>query len=129
MKVYTQATIEIAGEEVPQGSYTELPEALLPNFAGKVAYIKDGALRVPRHVNDLAALIAGLTSCDLPQQKLLLERHCEAFDRHHIEAKWKEWEKRTAALERITGMSREEAEQEASRELHLLAIMENRRDF
>lgn len=126
MKVYTQATIEIAGEAVPQGSYIELPETLLPEFAGRVAYINDGVLRVPRHVNDLAALIAGLTSDDPLQQKLLLERHCEAFDRHHIGAKWKEWEKRTAVLERTKGMSREEAEQEAARELHLSAFLADR---
>lgn len=48
MKVYTQATIEVAGHDDPKGTMMDIPDALLPSFADKVAYLADGELRTPR---------------------------------------------------------------------------------
>lgn len=47
MKVYTQATIEVAGHDVPKGTFIDIPETLIPSIAGKVAYLADGKFRTP----------------------------------------------------------------------------------
>lgn len=124
MKVYTQATIEVAGHKVPKGTFIDIPETLLPSLAGKVAYLLDGGLRTPRNVDDLEALIVGLTADNLALQRLLLRRHCEAFDQNHIRGRWNAWERKTAAMVLDEGMSRGAAERDAARDLNLLAFLE-----
>ncbi|AJY69783.1 hypothetical protein RW64_09345 [Geobacter sulfurreducens] len=127
MKVYTQATIEVAGHDVPKDTFMDISEALLPSLAGKVAYLADGGLRTSRNVDDLEALIVGLTADDLALQRLLLMRYCEAFDQNHIGGRWNAWELNTAAMVLNEGMVREEAELEAARDLNLLAFLEEYR--
>lgn len=124
MRVYTQACIEVAGHDVQKGTFIDIPEALLPSLVGKVAYLADGELRTPRNVDDLEALIVGLTADDLALQRLLLMRHCEAFDQNHIGGRWRAWERKTAAMVRNEGMSQGDAEREAARDLNLLAFLE-----
>ncbi len=65
MKVYSLEAIEVAEEQIPQGSFIDIPVDTLPDLVGKVAYIMNGKLRVPRHVKSLETLIAGLTDDDL----------------------------------------------------------------
>lgn len=126
MRVFTFVEIEIDGAGVPQGNFIEIHEAALPGLSGKVAYIKDGVLRVPRHVESLEALIVGLTADDLVLQKQQLLKHCQAFGGRNIGNRWKEWEKRAEALMDNGGISREEAETEAARKLNLLAFLNDR---
>lgn len=127
MKVYTQATIEVAGHDVPKGTFIDIPETLLPSFAGKVAYLADGELRTPRNVDDLEALLVGLTADDLALQRLLFRRHCESIDQNLIGGRWRAWERKTAAMVLNEGMSRGEAEREATRDLNVLAFLEESR--
>ena len=125
MKVFTLLPIEIVEKQVPQGTFLEISETDLSDLKGKVAYIKEGTLFVPRHVGDLASVIVGLTTEDLVLQKQLLSRHCQAYDSNYIHNKWEEWEKRAEALERDKGVSREEAKFEAAKELNLLAFLDD----
>jgi hypothetical protein len=126
VKVYTHATINIDGKDVPKGSFVDILEYSLPELTGKVAYIKNGQLHVPRFVESLESLIAGLTSDDLVEQKRLLLLHCLDLSSRNIVTKWKEWEKRVAAMVN-EGISRDEAEVEAARKLNLLAFLDERR--
>lgn len=127
MKLYTLAKVGVSEKEVPQGSFIDISEAILPGLTGKGAYIKDGVLRVPCFVESLETLIVGLTADDLVLQKQLLLKHCQAFGSRNIGNKWKEWEKRVAAMELNGGISRDEAEFEAARKLNLLAFLADRR--
>jgi hypothetical protein len=60
-----------------------------PEF--KIWLTQGGELRTTGICEDLAAEIENITAFDLPLQRDLLERHCEAFDRHHISSRWEEW--------------------------------------
>lgn len=125
VKVFTLMAIEIAEKQVPQGSFIDISETDLSDLKGKVAYIKDRTLIVPRHVGDLASLIVGLTTEDLLTQQQLLLRHCQAYDSMYISNKWDEWEKRVAALERDKGLCRKDAEFEAANSLNLMAFLDD----
>ncbi|MBK5275612.1 MAG: hypothetical protein JJE30_11240 [Desulfuromonadales bacterium] len=128
MKVYALATIEVANKEVPQGSFIDISETDLPDFSGKIAYIKDGVLRVPRHVASLEELIVGLTTDDLVMQKQFLIKHCQSFNGKSIQDRLIAWTKRAASIELDKHVSKKEAEIEAARELNLLAFLDDRQD-
>jgi hypothetical protein len=113
------------------GRIIEIPPALLEKLQGKVTPLsqpeawltENGELRTRGVLLDLAATIVGLTSDNLPLQRNLLARHCEAYDRHHIEQLWELWEERAAVMEHDGGLSRHEAECQAAERLHLLAFL------
>lgn len=126
MKICALAPIEVEEKEVPKGSFIDIPETDLPRLSGKIAYIKDGVLRVPLHVASLEDLIVGLTSDDLVMQKEFLTKHCQAFDGKSIHNRWKELIKRAATIEHDKQVSKDEAEIEAARELNLLAFLDDR---
>jgi hypothetical protein len=86
-----------------------------------------GDLMTSGHFPDLETEIAKLTMDNLPLQRQLLEQHCESFDRHHIGDRWEEWEERAAIMEYDGGLTREEAEIEAARQMNLLAFMAERK--
>lgn len=119
---------------IPAGRIIEIPPALLEKLQGKVTPLSQpeawltetGELRTRGVVPDLAAAIVGLTSDNLPLQRELLTRHCEAYDRHHIEHLWAQWAERAAIMECDGGLSRHEAEYRAAERLHLLAFLEDR---
>ena len=126
MKVFTLEAIEVAEEQIPQGSFIDIPVDILPDLVGKVAYIMNGKLRVPRHIKSLETLIAGLTSEDLELQKQMLLQYCQPFAPNHIHNKWNEWEKMASAMQSNEGLSREEAELEAAKKMNLIAFLEDR---
>jgi hypothetical protein len=126
MKVFTLVEIEIAEEQIPRGSFIDIPVDTLPDLIGKVAYIMNGKLRVPRHVKSLETLIAGLTSEDLELQKQMLLQYCQPFSPNHIHNKWDEWEKMASAMQSNEGISRDESELEAANKLNLMAFLEDR---
>ena len=119
---------------IPAGRIIEIPPALLKRLQGKVTPLSqpeawltnNGELRTRGVVHDLAAAIVGLTSDNLPLQRELLTRHCEAFDRHHIEHLWEQWAERAAIMEHDGGLSRQDAEYQAAERLHLLAFLDIR---
>jgi len=119
---------------IPAGRIIEIPPALLKRLQGKVTPLSqpeawltnNGELRTRGVVHDLAAAIVGLTSDNLPLQRELLTRHCEAFDRHHIEHLWEQWAERAAIMEHDGGLSRQDAEYQAVERLHLLAFLDIR---
>lgn len=124
---------------IPAGRVIEISPALLEKLKGKVepitslqepkAWLADsGELRTQGAIDDLAAVIVGLTADNLPLQRELLGRHCEAYDRHHICRLWELWEERAAILEHDGGLSREDAEYQAAERLHLLAFLVIRAD-
>jgi hypothetical protein len=121
---------------IPAGRIIEIPPALLEKLQGKVtplsqpkAWLNETEeLHTHGVIPDLAAAIVGLTSDNLPLQRELLARHCEAYDRHHIGRLWELWEERAAIMEHDGGLSREEAECQAAERLHLLAFLIIRAD-
>lgn len=124
---------------IPVGQIIEISPVLLEKLKGKVeaisspqapeAWLTDaGKLRTRGVIDDLAAVIVGLTADNLPLQRELLARHCEAYDRHHIVQLWELWEERAAIMECDGGLSRHEAECRAAERLHLLAFLVIRAD-
>ena len=122
---------------IPAGQIIEIPQVLLEKLKGKVevitspqepkAWLTDtGELRSRGVIDDLASVIVGLTADNLPLQRELLTRHCEAYDRHHIEYIWESWEERAAVMEHDGGLSRHAAEYQAAERLHLLAFLDIR---
>jgi hypothetical protein len=120
---------------IPVGQIIEIPPALLEKLRGKVAEIScqpeawltdKGELRTRGVVPDLAAAIVGLTTDNLALQRELLSRHCEAYDRNHIQHLWAQWAERSAIMEHDGGLSRHEAEYQAAERLHLLAFLDIR---
>lgn len=121
------------GEIIPPGSIIELPEHILPqlegyivpadNYTPKAWLTESGELRTNGYIPDLAGEIVKLTTGNLPLQRELLQRHCEGFDSYRIQHKWELWEERAAILEHDGGMTRQEAEQEAAKLLHLTAFI------
>lgn len=90
----------------------------------KVWLTETGELRTSGHIDDLAGEIVKLTADNLPQQRHLLTRHCEAFDKQHIWKRWEDWRERAAILEYQERFTRKEAELEAARRLNLLAFLD-----
>lgn len=120
---------------IPAGQIIEIPPALLEKLRGKVAAIPSqseawltdsGELRTKGVFDDLAAEIVRLTPDNLPLQRELLTRHCEAYDRNHIGHLWELWEERAAIMEHDGGLSRQDAEYQAAERLHLLAFLDIR---
>jgi len=120
---------------IPTGQIIEISPALLEKLKGKVEAIPSpqapeawlteaGELRTRGVIDDLAAVIVGLTADNLPLQRELLARHCEAYDRHHIENLWELWEERAAIMGHDGGLSRHDAEYQAAERLHLLAFLD-----
>jgi hypothetical protein len=106
---------------IPAGRIIEIPPALREKLKGKVevipfpqppeAWLTDiGGLRTRGVIDDLAALIVGLTADKLSLQRELLARHCEAYNRHHIGHLWEQWAERAAIMEYDGGLSRQDAE-------------------
>ena len=119
---------------IPAGQIIEISPTLLEKLKGKVeaipspqaseAWLTDtGELRSRGVIDDLAAVIVGLTADNLPLQRELLAQHCEAYDRHHIGRLWELWEERAAIMEHDGGASRHDAEYQAAERLHLLAFL------
>jgi hypothetical protein len=119
---------------IPVGQIIEISPALLEKLKGKVelipspqepkAWLTDaGELRTRGVVDDLAAVIVGLTADNLPLQRELLSRHCEAYDPHHIVRLWELWEERAAIMLHDGGLSQQDAEYQAAERLHLLAFL------
>lgn len=121
---------------IPAGRIIEIPPALLEKLQGKVTPLSQpeawltetGELRTRGVVPDLVATIVGLTSDNLPLQRELLTRHCEAYDRHHIGRLWELCEDRAAVMVHDGGLSRHDAECRAAERLHLLAFLVIRAD-
>ncbi|WP_298439198.1 hypothetical protein [Geobacter sp.] len=124
---------------IPAGQIIEISPALLEKLNGKVEAISSpqapeawltetGELRTRGVIDDLAAVIVGLTADNLPLQRELLARHCEEYDRHHIGRLWDLWEERAAVMEHDGGLSRHDAECRAAERLHLLAFLVIRAD-
>ena len=124
---------------IPAGRIIEISPALLEKLKGKVeaitslqeprAWLTDtGELRTRGVFDDLPAVIVCLTADNLPLQRELLTRHCEAYDRHHIGRLWELWEERAAVMEHDGGLSRRDAEYQAAERLHLLAFLVIRAD-
>lgn len=124
---------------IPAGQIIEISSALFEKLKGKVeaipfqqepkAWLTDtGELRTQGAIDNLAAVIVGLTADNLPLQGELLARHCEAYDRHHISHLWELWEERVAIMEHEGGLSRNDAEYKAAERLHLLAFLVIRAD-
>jgi hypothetical protein len=124
---------------IPAGQIIEISPALLEKLKGKAEAIpsaqapeawltETGELRTRGMIGDLAAVIVGLTADNLPLQRELLARHCEGYDRHHIEHIWVSWEERAAIMEHDGGLSRRDAEYQAAERLHLLAFLDIRAD-
>jgi len=100
-----------------------LGEHVTPILEAGSAWLINGELRTRGHVQDLAAEICCLTKGDLTLQRKLLKRHCEAYDRNHFWMKVQEWEEKTAIMQYDGGLSKDDAEIEAARILHLLAFL------
>ena len=124
---------------IPTGQIIEISPALLEKLKGKVEALlspqapeawltETGELRTRGVIDDLAAVIVGLTADNLPLQRELLARHCEAYDRHHIDQLGELWEERAAIMEYGGGLSRHDAEYQAAERLHLLAFLDIRAD-
>ena len=74
---------------IPAGQIIEIPPALLEKLKGKVeaipsqapeAWLTDtGELRTRVAIDDLAAVIVGLTADNLPLQRELLARHASEY--------------------------------------------------
>lgn len=86
-------------------------------------------LRISGVVEDLAGAIAGLTENNLPLQRRLLEAHCQAYSPTHLWRLVEQWAKRAEAIEYEGGFSRQQAEEEAARQYHLLAWVGELRHF
>src|SRR6266568_4570705 len=108
---------------IPAGQIIEISPALLEKLRGKVAAIPSqpearltdiGELRTRGVIEDLAAEIVRLTADNLPLQRELLTRHCEAYDRNHISHLWELREERAAIMEHDGGLSRQDAEYQAA---------------
>jgi hypothetical protein len=119
---------------IPKGQIIDISPALLEKLKGKVEAITEpkawltekGELRTQGVFDDLAAEIVRLTKDNLPWQRELLTRHCGDYDQNHIGFLWEAWEERVAIMEHDGGLSRQEAEYEAAKRLHLLAFMDIR---
>lgn len=94
---------------------------------GPEAWISEtGELMIRGPCNDLAATIVKLSAGNLPLQRELLIRHCQAYDKDRIADLWEAWEERAAIMEFDGGLPRSEAEYQAAKRLHLLAFMDGR---
>lgn len=120
---------------IPAGQIIKIPPALLEKLQGKVVaitsqpeiwLIDSSELKIKGVFDDLAAEIVGLTPDNLPLQRELLTRHCEAYDGNHIGHLWELWEERAAIMEHDGGLSRQDAEYQAAECLHLLAFLDIR---
>jgi putative DNA primase/helicase len=85
-----------------------------------------GELMTRGSCSDLAATIVRLSADNLPLQRELLTRHCQAYDKDRIADLWEAWEERAAIMEYDGGLPRREAEYQAAKRLHLLAFMVDR---
>ncbi|MEA5113350.1 MAG: hypothetical protein VB050_04920 [Geobacteraceae bacterium] len=90
MQVITVTTLVLPGGEIPPGSVIKIPDHFLPRLAGKVepigkqVWLEGDDLRTKGYVPDLSGEIVKLTEGNLPLQKILLRRHCEEYDHHHL---------------------------------------------
>ncbi len=97
-----------------------------PEAISDTATIEDGELKLLSPVDNLAAVIVGLTQNDLKLQKQMLIRHCQQYAPETHFWKLKEmWEERAAILEYDGGLTRHEAELEAAKMYHLLAFLDD----
>jgi putative DNA primase/helicase len=95
--------------------------------AGPEAWLSEtGELMTRGSCDDLAAEIVRLSADNLALQRELLTRYCKAYDQKHIADLWEAWEERAAIMEYDGGLSRQEAEYQAAKRLHLLAFMDGR---
>jgi putative DNA primase/helicase len=86
-----------------------------------------GELMILGPCDDLAAAIVKLSADNLPLQRELLTRHCQAYGHDRIADIWEAWEERAAIMEYDGGLTRHEAEYQAAKRLHLLAFMDGRK--
>lgn len=143
MKALVIEPFTITKRIIQAGQIIEISPALLEKLKGKVevipspvdkqqepkAWLTDtGELRSRGVIDDLAAVIVGLSADNLPLQRELLARHCEAYDRRHIGHLWELWEERAAFMEHDGALSQHDAEYQAAERLHLLAFMDIRAD-
>ena len=86
-----------------------------------------GELMIRGSCDDLAAAIVKLSADNLPLQREILTRYCQAYDQDRIADIWEAWEERAAIMEYDGGLTRHEAEYQAAKRLHLLAFMDGRK--
>jgi putative DNA primase/helicase len=97
------------------------------SVAGPQVWLTEtGELVTRGSCNDLAAEIVRLSAGNLPLQRDLLTRYCQACDQEHIADLWEAWEERAAIMEYDGGLPRHDAEYQAAKRLNLLAFMDSR---
>jgi len=98
----------------------------IPTAEPQAWLTETGELMTRGSCNDLAAEIVRLSAGNLPLQRELLTRYCQAYDHEHIADLWEAWEERAAIMEYDGGLPRHEAEYQAAKRLNLLAFMDSR---
>lgn len=88
-------------------------------------WLEGRELRTNGYTADLPAAICELTEDNLPLQRTLLQRHCEAYDSNHFWMLAEKWEERAAIMQHEGDMERCKAETEAARILNLLAYLDD----
>ncbi|SHJ67497.1 hypothetical protein SAMN02745165_02914 [Malonomonas rubra DSM 5091] len=112
---------------IPTGSQIVLPDKIANQLIAKrkikpvsIARLEAEELRMITPVENLAAVIVGLTENNLELQKKLLLKHCQQYAPNtHFRALKEKWEEKAAILEYDAGMTREEAEHKAA-QMYLL---------
>jgi len=98
----------------------------IPTAEPQAWLTETGELMTRGSCDDLAAAIVKLSADNLPLQRELLARYCQAYDHEHIADLWEAWEERAAIMEYDGGLPRHEAEYQAAKRLNLLAFMDSR---
>jgi len=125
----------IRGELFDIGAIIEVPPDVAEKLGNRIepirepgsAWLENGELRTSGYIADLPSAICGLTEGNLPLQRILLQRHCEAYDPNHFWALAEEWEERTAIMKHDGGLPQDEAEIKAARLLNLIAFIDDLR--
>ena len=131
MLAETLETLVIRKGSIPPGRQVNLPDSIAMHLIarGKIrpvspARLESGELKLVYPVDNLAAVIVGLTKNDLELQKVLLLKHCQQYDPNtHFWALREKWEERSAILEYDSGMARDKAEQTAAQMYYLEAFL------
>lgn len=116
---------------IPAGSQIVLPDKIAKQLIAErkikpvsTARLESDELKMITPVDNLAAVIVGLTTHDLDLQKRLLLKHCQQYAPNtHFWALKEKWEEKAAILEYDSGMTREEAELTAAKMYFLEAFL------
>ena len=101
-------------------------EDQIPTAEPEAWLTETGELMIRGSCNDLADEIVRLSAGNLPLQRDLLTRYCQAYDHEHIADLWEAWEERAAIMEYDGGLPRQDAEYQAAKRLNMLAFMDSR---